>query len=614
MNSNELYILGRRVEIPRGQPIALTKQINDIATLKQKGNLSTTFSVLHLRQNEANLGFVNRPGNTSKVPYRFLPAYYIQNGIQIVSNGQAVVTDSGKDETNVTLYWGNSDFFERLNFPLSELDTTEIDHVYTLSNGTTLFTDTGGKAFYPFIDLNNGNLLLGISDIVLYLERTPPAVTFKYLFEKIAEKIGFTFTGNILNTDFFNTLTLQLTSRDAAIPNLEDRFIIANFFEATPLPDFFSFTPILDNDDSFAIEKRYTNKIGVTAMFTFRIVWDSIYVAEFEQQIIPIDERVTFNVLINGEVINSQDTETFWTTPRIYDVQASMQPEDYLQLQIVVGSEFDPTRLIQGAGSTITTINIEKDGLDFGDTFLFSQNLPNITASELLLRFAQLTGVIFNSESRVVDFIQYEDIKATKTNNKPFPAKPIKNSIRTTFDPGGYAQSNIIRYAQSVIETSADAKIDNTRLARQSDFLTLNFYLPQSFFNNNHQSVRVLWFEDEQQKDIISPIYNYQIRTLSAITRMRNEVGDSQQLPSAVFPITSQITPQAIRDTFYRSLFEVLNDFKMYSANFLINESQFFELVNYEAYYIDELMCFIYPESIQNFVPGRATKINMVKI
>src|SRR6187551_3213859 len=98
MTQLQLYINDQLVDLADDNPVALTFQINNLAEVKnQQGNTSNQFKLPLTQRNRQILGFPDEVAFTTGLPYDNYQAKLIQDGLEIVPSGLAVLNSVDDD-------------------------------------------------------------------------------------------------------------------------------------------------------------------------------------------------------------------------------------------------------------------------------------------------------------------------------------------------------------------------------------------------------------------------------------------------------------------------------------------------------------------------------------
>src|SRR3989304_7038416 len=127
----EVYINDKMIEISNPKMIGLTFQVGSIFDISgRSGNLSNKFKVPFTLINQQVLGNLSNINADNNLPYQRNTAKIVQNGIEIVPNGFAII-DSTSDGYDIAIYSGNVSFFDLIkDLNVNRLDWTDSNHSY----------------------------------------------------------------------------------------------------------------------------------------------------------------------------------------------------------------------------------------------------------------------------------------------------------------------------------------------------------------------------------------------------------------------------------------------------------------------------------------------------
>ena len=96
MEGFELYLNEKYIELSEESRIGLTLIANDIGSVQNKrANFSNQFKVPKTGNNLINLGYPNDLNGQSDLPYTKLSCRAVQDGVEIITNGYAIINDNG---------------------------------------------------------------------------------------------------------------------------------------------------------------------------------------------------------------------------------------------------------------------------------------------------------------------------------------------------------------------------------------------------------------------------------------------------------------------------------------------------------------------------------------
>ena len=200
----EIYVNDRILEIDKPNTIGLTFQAYSFFSSGASGFLTNSFKVPKTKENNITLNNLTNLNSDSNAPYEINTAKIVQNGIEIVTDGFAIITNTD-DNYNIAIYSGNVSFFDLIKGKnVSELDWTAYDHAYNITNILASYSNTIGY-IYPIIDFGKGVELLDNSTLQ-NADAFLPTIFGSTLLEKIITTAGFSLTGTFKNSAYYDNL------------------------------------------------------------------------------------------------------------------------------------------------------------------------------------------------------------------------------------------------------------------------------------------------------------------------------------------------------------------------------------------------------------------------
>ena len=196
MEGIELYLNGKFIELSDQSKIGITFIANDIGDVQNKrANFTNQFKIPRTGNNIEALGFPNSVNTNSDIPYLKASCRLLQDGVELISNGYAIVNDAAEN-ISVTVYSGNADFFELIKGKkLTDLDFSEYNHTWNLANIIDNIDNNTNEDGYVYGLIAYGeNMPSGGKLLTKYLL---PAIKCKRILEKIVEATGFNISGSL---------------------------------------------------------------------------------------------------------------------------------------------------------------------------------------------------------------------------------------------------------------------------------------------------------------------------------------------------------------------------------------------------------------------------------
>lgn len=192
MNRKEVYINGILIDLDESKsPIQLIYSVNNLAELKDRQAYSTnTFKAPKTPNNLSACGLPDNAALIQVQPYRRNGAKVVQGGIEVLTNGIAIIKSTGKD-IEIQILSGLVGFFDKLGEKkLSDLDLSDYDHFWNLTNVAGSQNNTAGY-IYPVIDYGG----LSPTDREADARQLRPATFRKTIIEAIIAEAGYTASG-----------------------------------------------------------------------------------------------------------------------------------------------------------------------------------------------------------------------------------------------------------------------------------------------------------------------------------------------------------------------------------------------------------------------------------
>lgn len=607
MSANELYIQGRLIEIPESEVVALSKQVNDIGDLNaRKMNLSNDIRVPYFAKNDQHINFAGDPTSTSRYPYNFLPATLKNNGVEIVRNGRALLKATAEDQATITLYWGNSDFFERLNFMLHNIDFSELNHIYSIESVKNLYDTTDGKVFYAFNKLMNQNIS-GSFEPVLRLEKTFASISVPYIVNRIMEKTGYQLEGEILSNDAYTSLAIQLQDATFQPVNVDDLLVEASFLYNT-VNEKFEFSDIVSDGgdpDSFPDLIRYVNKSLLAGDFRLEITLGIIL---FNQP------GVVFQIIRNGtEVVENYSFPATSLSQTVLKRDILLMPNDELTLNLILPPGFE------AAADTFSFCNFKTLDIQVGQEIptgvsIIQDQIPEITARDFLKMIANIFGLVFvPGTDRIIHLKSYKTLQQSKTDRITYTYYIDPRSIETTFRLDGYFQNSIIGYEDGRFNFASTFQIENNTLSDEGVVVQIPAYLPRGTGETSMAEIG-LFNEDGEKQKLPMILYNHRVLNQSDLqgTWSLTDGTLTDAFEKIVLGDTEGIKPDRMISDYYAPIIKILGKYRQVTLKTLINVQQFFEIDTYRAYYFPELQRYAQIQKVSNFVEGQMTTLTLI--
>ncbi|WP_207425992.1 hypothetical protein [Pedobacter sp. SYSU D00535] len=193
----ELYINHKLVDLDKETLIAMTFAVNDIADLKDRqANFSNIFKCPPTANNREIFGYADSVNFTQDQPYQVLHAKLIQNGIEIVPNGIAVIKSASRF-FEVQVLSGLMGFVSLIEGKyLNDLVLPK----HTFNFATVTGSQTSSTDFvYPLIDYG----VFPEDQRVVNVKQMRPSTFNKTIIDSIITGAGYSYEGEVFDDPRF---------------------------------------------------------------------------------------------------------------------------------------------------------------------------------------------------------------------------------------------------------------------------------------------------------------------------------------------------------------------------------------------------------------------------
>ena len=431
----EIYINDSKLDLRPADTVALTKQINDIAEIqKRQADYTNQFNIPKTPNNVQIFEYLNIAGNQSTRPYKYSNVRLLSNGIPIALKGIAIISETkNQAEYSLHIYAGNYDLYSKINDKyITDIDWSDLLHIFDDTNWGASLANTSGY-IYPIADTLNGAMEDKAAQVAypngVSLEYQVPHVFTKTIWDRIFSEAGIEYYGNFFTTNkFLNHLTV-------ADANVFDKDL--NKFEASHT--YSSFTAIYYTDliiDTFTVTKSGYWKFNARAHYSAQRTGN-----------------VYYHILQDGVMIYeakvrdpSCDTTLVYLDANL-DVELFLRENSTCQIAMLAQNHTCSSPFIPEATLLTHTARVELTScIPFSGTIDFSKFLPKIKQTDYLRAIMQRFGLLYRLDSvGKYHFTTIEDLLNGLEGSSDMSDKFIKETSET-YRIGNYGLSNVFKY------------------------------------------------------------------------------------------------------------------------------------------------------------------------
>lgn len=481
MNQIQLYINDQVVDLTDDSPIALTFQINNLAEVKnQQGNTSNQFKIPLTQRNRQILGFPDDIAFTTMLPYDNYQAKIIQDGLEIIPYGLAVLNSIEQDMANITILSGNVDFFDALEGKIYDMGDSSsptsnlgknlpwqaFDHPWNLDTIIASQKKADGW-IWPVVDYGSINEVYFDKPLDVYTMR--PGFFIKTAIELMIKNTGYKATGSLLKNELYPKLICQFAN---------DEFEHGSDFQNSVegLSKSASMLYVTNNDlviDGGQLGMHANNNTDRTLPIGFQEYHAKERVNGTASLILDLDMHGIANTGDNGYfelIINYRDAnghesvstkQTINFTDKAYPPNTRERTEPVKNLKLTYDFELnkgDSVFISYHLHRYNTTVFIHKGAafrfdvdqkpILYGQQVQCERIFPDISQKDLLKDTLQRFGIVCQTDNstRTVSFNSFADIVDNIPIAKNWTSKCIDQGKTINFQLGGYAQVNYMKY------------------------------------------------------------------------------------------------------------------------------------------------------------------------
>ncbi len=453
------------LEIDDNNRVAMTIQTNDIAELEDRqSNFSTNIKVPLTQNNRDIMESSEQIQSNSKIPYQKTPARIISNGIDIVTEGEAIIKTGG-DEYNLRIFSGIFDFFKSLgDKKLTDLNLSEWNHVMDKATVDASYVNNEGYT-YPVVDYGilkdpSEELTNNTTNVPPAVSALRPAIYVHTIVDRILLENGnLDKIGTFWDDEFYKSLVIAHSSETFKFKALVELDSMKSILTADQnIPTTTETIVIFDETTSGNIRESYDTSTGIYIIEDYR--------ADFKvESVLEINFSGTGNV--NLRILFGLETET-----SSVDL---VNPSGLQTIKLEVpfqGNEADPGPIIGTWRVTVTkdaslnvdilknsTFNVEiidevkvlADSIVTRDnSFVYevNPNLPDINQSDLLKAIFQAFSLTLEIKDGEFKVFTFDEIISNKSKAVDWSDKiDLSSAPKVSYEFGDYAQSNTITFS-----------------------------------------------------------------------------------------------------------------------------------------------------------------------
>lgn len=610
----QIQYLGRFLDIKENEKVTYTIQVQDLADVSSvASSVTTSFKIPKTKNNYEALKSLSLPGDTSNLPYLKNVCKLYNFGTTLIDNGWLKINNSDEESFNVNIENGIIDFFKAIEGKTigNDLDLSDTNHNKDLI--TVINSFERNDYTYIIADYNGLNTYLKGGVNYINVDYLVPSLNSKYIWDKIFNSIGYTYSGSIFNSELFTNLWVTYPkapptkSDDEQLPDPVLRLSTNKTGNIEFVEDLtydiieFDLENVSTNDNDF-----FNNKLIVKHTGTYNL--KSI-----------IDGYADYVVTNNHGDENGSEKSFLLPALRINGVIKLFSNDETLNLKQgdiveflctwygLSGSYIVRIREIVFNSYDFKLYQISQQVVDFGSEFL-DVSLSEFI-KEIMMRFA-LTPFI-DVENKHIKFLTLSE-RISTNNVKDWTDKFIKRTDEN-YIYKDYAQRNWLKHKyndENATFNNGFLSVSNQTLQPQKDLYSSKFYsfnneitsFYDSDFTNNSFPIWNREIKETINNDTTPPTKTYDVNYKGLSNRFyfirRKILPKTINIGSQLLRIEETANDVAIVDTKnlsysdavnnYKDFVKVLNDTRIHEIELFLNINDLLDLDLESLYYFNQ--------------------------
>lgn len=493
-----LYIDGQAVDLGGKVDITLNYKSNLLTDLgKIVGNNSYTIKLPKTKRNLGIIGVSDIPSVVTTFPRTYHEARYFRNGVEIVSDGKAVLLSVG-DDIEMAMVWGGAAALSRIvedEKMLTELEgfTDYVDWNWLTSVSVYNGTD---DIMFPNIELNAKPNVVPIH----------PAVRSTYILKALKEYYNLSVVFPPEHEEFINTLIFPLLTRNGGYAN---RISNMGGYKNHESYGGELFDKIGDAFDSI-FEVKYGTGAQAGKIQYYKVLQDCNVVITPNFGSWNIGAYVAYgsdntdNTIYFPYDIKKNEESTVFPYIYVYNkpVEIELKANDIFYIRVVYPVVVNQTGYLY-------TFGAQPEEVKVNDKFPIIENLPEIKVIDFIKALAAITGlfVIPSSDGNTLNFVPFDTFsdksKALDWSDKVVTSYRESRPMNIGYSLDGFARNNRMEYTEDeTVATWANASIvvDDVTLDFERQAVVLPFAPSDSFANR--AAINLYKYDDEGQPEL----------------------------------------------------------------------------------------------------------------
>jgi len=597
-------------------PITRKIQIGDVSEIASfKSSYSYTIRLPRTSKNISILDMLGVPGNTSLKPYTEIVCDYYINELPIVTNGIAVIRDTGK-EFNLNIIDGVKSLADLLSGKkITDLSLSSLEHSLTLANFISSLSNTSGY-IYAFADFGKPVNSSILSTLVAESAPDPIPGPHNVPLDVIHnDNLGGAQTVIVGSSSaFYKVLT--------EIDNISIRVIYDVDFDINEDGTSFKVTLSQTRTGSSVDLGSASGNTGdsVNISFDTTTPFSDVQIGDLFYL------KVVTNILSTNEYVTTGDygCTVICTAQTILKIE-NLAPSIFLHTlinQIAIDNDIEFVGDLFTANSDYLTEVLSPcigyDITTIGQTIKPIELMGDINQFDLIKDVANRYGLVLipNQLKNKYRFTRIEDL-LTIGNFEDWTSK-LSSLDRESYN-SGYARQNkgVYNYSSDQIKGEYDGliTINDVNLEKEKTLISSIFEIPitgQKISGNTVLSIPI-W--NAEGNNLTTPIKLLRIeeKTTDVIVKLLNDASSQNITTDSPYLSRLNIDYQYYFDTYYSKFSDLLNNYRKIEASILLSSIDIYNLDFEKLIYLKQTGQYYLLNSVQ-YTEGNISKVELIEL
>lgn len=484
MTRDELYINGDKVDVG-DTDISLNYKSNLLTDIsKIVSNNSYTIKLPKTAKNLALIECAHLPSSTTKFPYLKHVGNVLRNGIIIVKDANVVLL-SVSEYIETALSWGNvTNFAEIVS---SDKKLTDLEYGTEEGTDWVVWNNKGSNsAQFPLINYGFNS---GDSNVWYH-----PAITVKWILEKIQEESGVTFNFPSDKKTFIDKMIVPLLTRNDS-QKINDAFPsslqMVGYVIVESTFSYLKLNYIGDSTQQYAsvggpygdrLYTKYPITLKVKGTIEMLVQYNSGMDVNNQYLNLRVSQSDSSGNITSVSTIERKNYAAYIEAPNVrllfsFDDLVSIESDEFMHFTI--------RAIATGASSSILSLTVyDRNEISFGEKFPLVPNLPDIKQIDFIKAVASMVGLFALPDGENgIKFIPFDNLSANKSKAVDWTNRVIMaynsvtpRNLQYTLD--NIAQNNWFRYKEDdnvMGNYDGNIQVDDATIEYERDAITLPF-------------------------------------------------------------------------------------------------------------------------------------------